>query len=254
MKVYRIFFSPTGGTKKAAEALTDTWDGDLIDIDLIKARDQLRTIEFSADDVVFAAVPSFGGRIPSVIYGLLEGVSGNQARTVLTAVYGNRAYEDTLIELKNALENAGFCCIVAVACNAEHSIMHQYGVGRPDAQDIRELREFSAKIKSSIENGTYSSSLRIPGNFPYREYGGVPMKPKARKSCTDCGICAAECPADAIPADKPSFTDKEKCISCMHCISVCPVQARSLNKMMVNAGAAAMKKLFAERKGNELFL
>ncbi len=254
MKVYNVFFSPAGGTKKAANELVSAWNSDVVEIDLIKEKNKLQTIEFSKDNVVFISVPSFGGRIPSVIPEMFEGVSGNKARTVITAVYGNRAYEDTLTELKDVLEKADFTCIAAVACNAEHSIMHQYGAGRPDEQDVKELREFSAKIKSSIENGTYDNSVQVPGNFPYREYGGVPMKPKAGKKCTACGICASECPVDAIPADNPSFTDKDKCISCMHCISVCPVQARSLNKMMVSAGAAAMKKLFVQRKGNELFL
>ncbi len=254
MKVYNVFFSPTGGTKKAADELVSAWNGDVAEIDLIKEKNKLQTIEFSKDDVVFISVPSFGGRIPSVIPEMFEGITGNKARTVITAVYGNRAYEDTLIELKNVLEKANFICIAAVACNAEHSIMHQYGSGRPDEQDIKELREFSAKIRNSIENGTYNSSVQVPGNFPYREYGGVPMKPKAGKNCTVCGICAAECPVGAIPAENPSLTDKDKCISCMHCIAVCPVQARSLNKMMVSAGAVAMKKLFAKRKGNELFL
>lgn len=254
MRVYNVFFSPTGGTKKAADELVSAWDKEITEIDLIKEKDKIRTTEFSADDVVFVSVPSFGGRIPSVIPELFERVSGNKARTVMAAVYGNRAYEDTLIELKNVLEKADFTCIAAVACNAEHSIMHQYGAERPDAQDIKDLRGFSAKIKDSIENGTYSGSVNVPGTFPYREYGGVPMKPKAGKNCTACGICAAECPVNAIPSDNPSFTDKNKCISCMHCISVCPVQARSLNKLMVSAGAVAMKKLFAERKGNELFL
>ena len=254
MKVYNMFFSPTGGTKRAADNLISAWGDNVTEIDLIEEKSKLQTIEFSPDDVVFVSVPSFGGRVPSVIPELFEGVSGNKARAVSVAVYGNRAYEDTLIELKDILEKAGFVCAAAAACNAEHSIMHQYGAGRPDEQDIKELKEFSAKIKQCIENNTYSSSVHVPGDVPYRKYGGVPMQPKAGKACIYCGICAAKCPVNAIPADKPSLTDKNKCISCMHCISVCPVQARSLNKIMVGAAATAMKKLFAVRKGNELFL
>lgn len=254
MKVYNIIFSPTGGTKKAVDELLSEWGDSVTEIDLIKSKEKIQTTEFSKEDVVFVAVPSFGGRVPSYAADVLKTISGNNARAVLVAVYGNRAYDDSLLELKNILEQSGFTCIAAVACNAEHSIMHQYGQGRPDAADIDELRQFSAKLKNAIDNHTYSNSVKVPGNYPYREYGGVPMKPKAGKECSDCGICAAECPVNAIPLDKPSQTDKNKCISCMHCISVCPVQTRSINKVLVNTAALAMKKLFAQRKPNELFL
>jgi len=254
MKVYNIFFSPTGGTKKVANELISVWKDDITEIDLIKSKDKIYQADFSNEDIVFISVPSFGGRVPSIITNIFKSVSGNNAKAVLTAVYGNRAYEDTLIELKNILQKSGFLCVAAVAANAEHSIMHQYGKGRPDEQDIAELKEFSLKIKQALVNSTYSKSVYVPGNYPYRSYNGVPMKPTAGKACTACGLCAAECPVEAIPSDFPSQTDKKKCISCMHCISICPIQARSLNALMVNAGALAMKKAFAERKINELFL
>ena len=37
---------------------------------------------------------------------------------------------------------------------------------------------------------------------------------------------AEECPAGAIPLNNPKLTDKDKCISCMHCVAVCPKKAR----------------------------
>ena len=61
-------------------------------------------------------------------------MKGNQARAVLVCVYGNRAYEDTLIELKDVADKAGFVPAAAVATIAEHSIMHKFAAGRPDGQ------------------------------------------------------------------------------------------------------------------------
>ena len=98
---------------------------------------------------------------------------------------------------------------------------------RQDEEDCRELKEFSERIKRHLEeNG--DGEVSVPDIHPYREYHGVPMKPKADKNCIKCGKCAAECPVQAIPKDNPSSLDKERCISCMHCIAICPEQARQM--------------------------
>ena len=69
------------------------------------------------------------------------------------------------------------------------------GTGRPDQQDEKELLEFAAKI---MQNSEAQRTPAFPGNRPYREYGGVPLKPVANGKCTSCGLCAKECPAGAI--------------------------------------------------------
>ena len=65
---------------------------------------------------------------------------------MLVCVYGNRAYEDTLVELEDIAAGCGFQVIGAVAAVAEHSIMHQYATGRPDGADVESLRGFGEKI------------------------------------------------------------------------------------------------------------
>lgn len=57
----------------------------------------------------------------------------------------------------------------------------------------------------------------------------------------------------AIARLNPSETDKETCISCMRCISVCPQKARGVNNIMLKAAAAKMKKTCSGRKENEIF-
>ena len=180
-------------------------------------------------------------------------MAGNGARAVLVAVYGNREFEDTLMELKDALSEAGFRCSAAAAAVAEHSIIRKFGAGRPDEEDCRELKEFSERIKRHLEeNG--DGEVSVPGGHPYREYHGVPMKPKADKDCIKCGKCAAECPVQAIPKDNPSSLDKERCISCMHCIAICPEQARRNDKVVLFAAEQKMKKACSGRKANTLYL
>ena len=181
-------------------------------------------------------------------------MKGNQAGAILITVYGNRAYDDTFAELQDVLEGSGFSCKAAVAAVAEHSIMRQFAKGRPDLKDKEEILKFAAEIRSKMEAGALTGELRLPGNRPYREYGGVPMKPQVGKSCTRCGRCERECPVGAIRADDPTVTDNAACISCMRCIAVCPQKARSVSKVLLAAGSMKLKKECSGYKRNEVFL
>lgn len=251
--VYEIIFSPTGGTRKVAHLIAGAWDGEKEEVDLLKPDFKPENYAFSGEDVCIVAVPSFGGRVPETALIRLKGMKGGGARAVLAAVYGNREFDDTLLELKEALSGAGFCCAAAVAAVAEHSIIHRFGAGRPDGEDEKELKEFAGRIRVSFDRGD-NGEVRVPGSYPYREYHGVPMKPKADKTCRECGKCAAECPVHAIPEDNVRSVDKERCISCMHCIAVCPQKARSNDRVLLFGAEQKMKKSCSGRKKNCLYL
>lgn len=151
MKLYEIYFSPTGGTKKVTEIIGSAWTCEKERIDLMNPRLEPAGYSFTASDICIVAVPSFGGRVPETALERLKKMNGGGAKTVLAAVYGNREFEDTLIELKDALLEAGFCCMAAAAAVAEHSIIHKFGVGRPDEEDRRELKAFAERIKIHLE-------------------------------------------------------------------------------------------------------
>lgn len=133
----------------------------------------------------------------------------NDTMAVLVVVFGNRAYDDTLLELKNEASAVS----AAIAAVAEHSIMRKYGKGRPDSQDEMELRQFSKKITELITNKKSEMDFVVPGNSQYRKYNGVPFKPKADKACTKCGVCAEKCPVQAIPQNNPASLDKKSAFS-----------------------------------------
>ena len=253
MKLYDIVFSPTGGTKKVADDLIGALEGDATTVDLTDSKQNFQTVQLNREDVAIISVPSYGGRVPAVAVERLGMVHGNGARAIQVCVYGNRAYEDTLVELEDAAKQAGFQVIAAVAAIAEHSIARQFAAGRPDEQDAARLSDFAEQIQDKLSAQDFSEPA-IPGNRPYKKAGGAGMVPKPTKECTNCGICAAECPVQAIDQENSKKVDEKACISCMRCISVCPQDARKVNPVMLSAASLMLKKVCSERKECELFL
>lgn len=253
MKLYDIVFSPTGGTKKVANSLISVMEGELTTVDLTDYKLDFNSVLLNEEDVAIISVPSYGGRVPAVAVERLSMIQANGAKAVLVCVYGNRAYEDTLIELQDIAKQAGFQVVAAVTAIAEHSIAHQFAAGRPDAQDAMKLCDFAKQIQKKIYTKDVSEPI-LPGNRPYKKSGGVGMVPKPTKECTSCGRCATECPVQAIYIANPKKVDEKKCISCMRCISVCPQSARKLNPVMLSAANLMLKKSCSKRKECELFL
>lgn len=115
MKLYDIVFSPTGGTQKAAALLTDALGGEVTHVDLTDGKQDFHAVSLTKEDTAVISVPSYAGRVPSVAVERLTMLNGQGARAILVCVYGNRAYEDTLVELEDAAKQAGFQVVAAVA-------------------------------------------------------------------------------------------------------------------------------------------
>ena len=143
--------------------------------------------------------------------------------------------------------------IAAVAAVAEHSIARQFAANRPDAQDAAQLSDFAKQIQHKLSKADTSEPV-IPGNRPYKKSKGAGIVPKPTKECTRCGVCAAECPVQAIDKENPKKVDEKACISCMRCIAVCPQGARKVNPIMLSAASMMLKKVCSERKECELLL
>lgn len=251
MANYSIYFSPTGGTKKAADILANGMFGDYQEIDLCK---EVEDVTLSEDDVCIVSVPSYGGRVPVTATERIKNINGGGAKAVLNCVYGNRAWEDTLTELQDTLESLGFVCVAAVAAVAEHSIFRQFAAGRPDENDSAELNDFAKQISSKLDSGEYSMPELEGSHGTYKEYGSVPFKPEANEECSGCGICAKECPVGAVDFEDPRRTDKEKCVSCMRCISVCPKHARDFDAEFMGKMGENMAPKLGGHKENHIFL
>lgn len=251
MKIYKLLFSPTGGTEKVANILCSALGTQTETIDLSEATFTGQSLDDK--DIAVIAMPSFGGRAPQIAIDRLKMIQANGTKAIVVAVYGNREQEDTLLEIADTAEKCGFEVIAGISAIAEHSIAHQYATGRPDQTDIEQLNNFAEIIIKKLNSTTASFiAPKIPGNRPYKK-AGAGMVPKASASCIACGLCASKCPVEAIDKNNPKKTDKNTCIGCMRCTVICPQKARTVNPLMLQAVGVALKKVCSERKNNELF-
>ena len=226
-------FSPTGGTKRVADAIAAGFSVPVAQMDLTKADS---AVTLGEHDGLMAVLPVFAGRVPQIALERLSALKGNGQKAVAVVVYGNREFDDALLELKKALAGNGFQVVAAAAFIAEHSIVRSIAAGRPDEQDRAIARKFGADVAAKLETLT---AVEVPGNDPYVPVKPSAFHPKASDECVQCGQCAEQCPVDAIPMENPNETLENVCINCMRCVKICPVQARALPEPFL-AGATKM--------------
>lgn len=250
MKVNAIIFSPTGATKKVGDLLLSNFDekGEEIDLSL----QDFDGFTANKDETYIIVAPVFAGRIPKIAIDNLKKINGNSAKAIAVATFGNRHYDDALLELSNVASESYFEVVSAIAASTEHSLWRQYGSGRPDGKDKEDLKGFTEKIKLKIEDNP-EGDFEIPGNFPYKEYNRGQIRPETNDKCIECMKCVNSCPVKAIPKDDPTVTDDGLCFSCMRCVEVCPEHAR-LVPDEAKAMGEKMKDYLESRKENELYL
>lgn len=251
MANYKIVFSPTGGTEKVSAILCAAMGGDWQEIDLCC---DIEPMELKAEDVCLVAMPSYGGRMPGLAMERVKRITGKGAKAVLVCVYGNRAWEDSLTELQDALEEKGFVCVGAVAAVAEHSVFRQFGAGRPDGEDAEQLKAFAAKLSEKLGAAEFAPLVLEGSHGTYKELKPNPMKPKGNENCGGCGLCAEKCPAAAINPGNPRETNADLCISCMRCVAICPNHARDFDPVFMAQKSEEMAERLGGHKENYLYL
>lgn len=260
-QITSIYFSPTGSTKRVVELIAGQVAGraggrrESLDLtDAAMGRPDYRFIE---NEAVAVGVPVYGGRVPATAAERFKKLHGRGTPAILVVTYGNRAYEDALLELGDILKAQGFVPVAAAAVAAEHNIVRSIAEGRPDGKDEGFLRRFGVQAGEKLagmQAGFRRTELPLKGNRPYREYHGVPLKIKTGPSCINCGACIRGCPVQAISRTDARITDGERCIRCMRCIQVCKAGARKINPLVLMAVRQKLKKVCADRKEPEFIL
>lgn len=269
-KIYAMYFSPTGTTQKIVSGLAGKilakaggqTTVNTINFTLPEARKE--TVSFTAADLVVFGVPVYAGRVPNILLKYMRSITGNGALAVAVVLYGNRDYEDALIELKDILTVNGFQVVAGGAFIGEHSLSNILAENRPDEKDMAVVNDFAGRIYAQITTGNHPQSVTVKGNKPYRPYympadeQGRPVDfrkftPKTSRDCMDCKLCASICPVGSINYEDVAKLDGI-CIKCGACVKNCPAGAKYFDDKDLLRHMHELEVTFTGRKEPELFL
>ena len=254
-RVYKVYFSATYTTRKVVDAIAGVLCDNVVDCD-VTSQSLAESIEMDRGDVLVIGMPVYGGRIPECALQSIAQLNGNGAPAIISCVYGNRDYDDALLELRNEVETRGFKIVSASAFIARHSIFTQIAKDRPNLDDMAQVSQFAVHSKSIIESLDDFSLLQqidVKGNMPYKGFNQLPMYPSGNENCVKCGVCASKCPVGAISTDNPQVTDELKCLACGRCIIECAVGARDFSGEFFEARAVKFQDSFSAPKQNEMY-
>lgn len=236
-----VYFSPTGTTKRITNEIAHAIHSKRVKvIDCTKPATRAGESLTFYNELVILGTPVHYGRVPLKIADYFTTFNAEKTPAVLVVTYGNRAFEDALIELHDVAVNAGFSPIAAGAFIGEHA----YSSEAVPIAHVEHLDEIEA--------------LRVPKNTAYRErwtprtMPGVPTT--KGKLCIQCGRCTEACPTGAIHRDGLTKTDKQKCLLCCACIKACPSGARAIRNPLFNVGVRILSQFWRMRREPETYL
>lgn len=256
-------FSPTGTTKAVAVAIAGGLGSGRLDvIDATRPDTRARPLRVGESDLLVIAVPVYMGRVPDLVGEWLNAIEARNTPTVCTVVYGNRAFEDALLELKDIMIGRGCIPVAGAAFIGEHSFSSAeapVAAGRPDQNDLALAKAFGQSVRRKLQ--AFSSPrdvpiVDVPGNHPYN--GDTKTRDidfiEVNDWCDQCGVCIDACPAGAIDQQDPRVIDVAACITCCACIKLCPNAARTMKPGPIMDVAIRLNRLCGTPKAPEYFL
>ena len=270
-KVWAVYFSPTGNAKKVvttmAKRAAECLGVPMGTVDFTLPENREGVVSFDKEDLAFFSTPVYAGRIPNKMLPYVQtAFEGNGALAVAVSVFGNRNFDNGLIELRNELEAHGFHTVAGAGIPTEHVFSSKLATGRPDADDLVKIAEFGEKVAEKVSGLTeIPEKIAVRGDDPVGAYytplgtDGKPAvflkaKPKTDpEKCTKCGICATVCPMGSIPKDAPD-TCTGICIKCQACIKACPAGAKYFDDEAFLSHVEMLKQNYQRRAEAEWFI
>lgn len=256
-----IFFSPTHTTKRVLEAIARSFPEAAVEqYDLTLPGARLPEEEAGDGVLTIFGAPVYGGRLPAQARERLRFVRGGGLAAAVV-LYGNREFEDALLELRDLARELGYTPIAGGAFIGEHSFSTPevpVAAGRPDVADLETAAEFGRRIGEKTRRFTGLDGVQppdMPGDVPYREWQGLTIALETDVSlCTRCGTCVRLCPTAAISTGAGMPTDPVACIACCACVKNCPMGAKVMTDANIRQKAVWLHDHCAERKEPRTFV
>lgn len=258
-----IYFSPTRTTRAILEGIARGMAGVGIDhLDLTPPAACADGWVAPPHALALIGAPVYSGRIPPTAAERLRRLRGQATPAALVVVYGNRAYEDALLELRDLAVERGFRPIAAGAFIGEHSFScaaTPIAAGRPDPKDLELAGDFGEWIQYKLRSmpaGNGAGLLPVPGQIPYKErriLANVSLEREAAR-CMMCGACVAVCPVGAIAIGETVVADSSRCIACCACVKACPERARVVTDVRIRQIADRLTQNCRTRREPEIYL
>lgn len=254
MNLHAVYFSPTKTTKAVIDAISGGMEKEAIIHDITLVKNRQKSLSFNSDDLLILGLPVYAGRIPIMTDEFINDLRGNKTPVVLVAVYGNRHYDDCILEMKDILDKNGFIPIAAGAFIGEHSYNEKVANKRPDTIDITIAKQFGVNIKLMLNSKSLNDiTLEVKGNFPYRDRPSpAPVGPTVSDACIKCGKCVNSCPVSALRLEDEVEVDETTCTRCHACIRNCPVKAINFDSRIDHI-KTWLETSFSERREPEIF-
>ncbi len=222
-----IYFSPTGGTKRSARAFSSRYSSaEIRETDVTTPDPKGFTEQIINEDLVILAAPVYEGRLPKPAVERFNRYEGHKTPAVCLITYGQVEFGSSLAELEQVARSMGLDPVASIAAVAQHSFTTAsapLAEGRPDKEDIRQLKTC---IPGS--HPTSKVSLLIAKIIPRNGSRILTYLPRADKTiCTGCGICVQHCPVGAIDP-KTLHINSSQCFRCFACVQNCPQHARKI--------------------------
>ena len=255
-----LYFSPTDGTKQIIKTIANSINSTYEEFDITLAKNRVNNLEFSNNDLVIIGMPTYAGRFPRLLTSYIDKIRASDSLAVFVTTYGNRDYEDALLEQYDIFTSKGFIALGAATFITEHSSTDKLATGRPNIDDLKIASDFGSNILKRLENLTSLSDLNIlslPGNKPYvvKNIAMPPITPVTNEKCVTCGICAKHCPTSAIDFSDCKTIDPSKCIKCNSCVKRCPFNAKAITHEAYKNMQNMLVSNYADKPRNpELFL
>ena len=271
-RIRALYYSGTGTTEKVvctlAKALGEHLNlpVDIFDFTTPAARETEQ--KFTADELVIVGMPVYAGRMPNLFLPYLTGkLKGEGGPAIPVVLYGNRNFDDGLIELRNILETNGMRTVAGAAFIGEHSFSRILAANRPDGEDMAKLAQFAEDVAAKLKamDKLPEEPVAVKGEDPIRPY----YTPRDRKGnpvnilkvkpltdpdkCVKCGLCVSVCPMGSISKEDPSKVEGI-CIKCCACEKKCPVGAKYYTDPGYLYHQHELEEGFARRAEPECFL